>query len=1295
MEGVGRTRIRLCGRLAVVVGATDLAPRLPGRQGRLVTAYLADNRARPVTRDELVELVWPHAPPGDPQEALSALLSKVRRVLGADVLVGRATLGLALPDDVSIDVEDATGAVREAEAALADGRARAALAEGRRAAGLLAAGFLVGLEAPWVTARRHELEELHLRALETAAVAGLRLGGAELAEAQHTARALVDAAPFRESGHRTLMETLAAAGNVAEALQVFEALRRRLRDALGTSPGPAISDLHRLLLQARPPAPRRGRDERKLVTVLALRLETGEDPEEDRRRGRRVEPELRRHGGEPAGLSGDVLLAVFGAPATHEDDAARALAAAHGLCTARLAVAAGVATGEALVEGDRLRGLVVGRAERLARGARRGTTATDAATRRGAARAAAPRSVFVGRAYELDALGALHRAVCEERRPRLVTIAGPAGVGKSRLVAEFLARLDRIAPLTVRRGRCPPYGEGITYWPLREILWESARIRLDDPAALAAAKLRRCVEGVLAGAPDSEQIASALAAGAGITLPDDPLSGQSPDAVAAQLRFAWPRVLSGLAARGPAIIVVEDLHWARRPLIEMLESVALSAGGPLLVIATARPEFDDPACTAPAGAATSLLALEPLPPAHALELARLLLPGAEGGRREAVARASEGNPLFAEELARAPAPPEEALPQGIRGLLSARIDALPPDCKDALQDAAVIGRSFWASMLARIGAEIPAPTLAELERRGLVVRAPPSPLIPDEPVHQFRHGLIREVAYQAIPRGRRCRLHAAVARGLRDTVGDRWEEFADLLAHHYEAAAAPEDAELAWGQGSPEPAALRADAVALLLSAGDTARRRRDLAAAERFAERAARLAAGDHERLSVLTLRAATRRAALAGDDALADYRAAIDLAERLGEDALARRLRAQAVLLSVRYAGAFASDGWKRHALALIDALGRDELEDGSYERGALLVGEAMLRMRGVRRGPGAAARRQAERAVAIAERAGDGDLLATALEALTWLALEEQGHWDAEALGLRLRAAADALPDPFEAHESRTVAAMCLAWAGRFDAAADLSRDVVREGARLGAHRSLHGAAAAAVCLIPSGRFEELRTLTDEVGELARNEGQRLCQTAALAVAGRALVLHEAGEDEAAAALLALIEDLAFVERPSTYPYIAAELLWRLVPAARTRTLLDSAGRHRGAGVRLVCLRVQLPLAAFSEPPAQVRALVAEAAELAQRAAAPSLTWIAQWAEAVLLARAGHSAQAVRQGRKAMRELTGYGERYTAARLLLDLLLFTRTPADEVAGDLAAMGARASASEAQAARPRVTPR
>ena len=248
MAGLDEPAIQLCGRFEVRLDGRIVTRSLPGRQGRLVFAYLVCNRSRAVTRDELIDVLWPSGPPTNPEDVLGALLSKLRRALGAGALEGRREVMLVLPAEASIDLELAEEAIRRAEVALGAGDARLAFDQARACSELLVGDLLPGHDGVWVQDRRREVGELRLRSLECVARSGLVLAGEQLATAEAAARGLISAEPLRERGYRLLMEVLAARGEIATALQTYEQLRARLRDELGVTPGAAIRAVHQRLL---------------------------------------------------------------------------------------------------------------------------------------------------------------------------------------------------------------------------------------------------------------------------------------------------------------------------------------------------------------------------------------------------------------------------------------------------------------------------------------------------------------------------------------------------------------------------------------------------------------------------------------------------------------------------------------------------------------------------------------------------------------------------------------------------------------------------------------------------------------------------------------------------------------------------------------------------------------------------------------------------------------------------------------------------------------------------------------
>jgi len=244
-----KARIQLCGRLVANIDGSRIEDTLPGRLGRILFAYLVLNRGRPVPRETLLMAGWGEDAPAEAGNALSVLLSKLRHGLGAEHLRGRAEIELLLPPETFVDAEAALEGAHRAESSIAEGRWAQAWGPAGIAYHVATRPFLAGLEAPWIDEWRRRLEEVRLRGLECFAAASLGLGGPALAQAEERARTLTELAPYRETGHRLLMEALARRGNVAEALRAYERLRVLLREELGIAPSPTVQSVHRRLLE--------------------------------------------------------------------------------------------------------------------------------------------------------------------------------------------------------------------------------------------------------------------------------------------------------------------------------------------------------------------------------------------------------------------------------------------------------------------------------------------------------------------------------------------------------------------------------------------------------------------------------------------------------------------------------------------------------------------------------------------------------------------------------------------------------------------------------------------------------------------------------------------------------------------------------------------------------------------------------------------------------------------------------------------------------------------------------------
>jgi class 3 adenylate cyclase/tetratricopeptide (TPR) repeat protein len=537
-----------------------------------------------------------------------------------------------------------------------------------------------------------------------------------------------------------------------------------------------------------------------------------------------VRDELERHSGTVEKFVGDAVVALFGAPAAHEDDAERAVRAGLAIRdwarrSADVDVRVGIATGEALVRlgarpdsGEVVAiGDVVNTAARLeqaapvdgvlvdqatheatreaieltpaaaveAKGKRRPVQAWHAIGVRRDAASSRHESPFVGRATELELLRGILRRVVAEGTPQLVTIVGPPGIGKTRIVRE----LRRGADAEWLEGRALPYGDGTTLWALAQVVKRYVGILESDSPERAASKVIDTARSLL-DASEVDAVAERVRALVG-------LAGSGPFAPdrRAESFSAWRRLFEEIARRGPLVLLFEDLQWADDTLLEFLDHLLEWASGhPILVLCTGRPELlrEHPAWGSGKPNALTLT----LPPLTDGETAGLL--GTLLGR-DAAEVATElrdqtgGNPLYVEQFARmlAEGGEHELLPRTVEAVIGARIDELPAGEKRVLEDAAVAGSIFWPGAVAAIGqldrVEVEA-LLHELERSELVVRRHRS-TIEAEPEHAFRHGLVCDVAYARIPRAARVEKHRRAAEWLESVA--RPQDHAETLAHHY------------------------------------------------------------------------------------------------------------------------------------------------------------------------------------------------------------------------------------------------------------------------------------------------------------------------------------------------------------------------------------------------------------------------------------------------------------------------------------------------------------------------------
>src|SRR6059058_804261 len=569
--------------------------------------------------------------------------------------------------------------------------------------------------------------------------------------------------------------------------------------------------------------------ERKLATVMfvdlvdSTALVTGADPEVVRRRVQnffdRVSHCVITHGGIVEKFAGDAVMAAFGIPQAHEDDAERAVRAGLAILDAveelGLQARVGVESGEVVAddaEATFATGEAVTLAARLEQAAEPGQLVLGPAAHRltlgrvevedlgpielkgiaqpvwawralgtngsGGGRPRSMQAPLVGRDAELDLLQNTYQRALRDRRAHLFTVYGEPGVGKSRLAREFTGSVEGA---TVLPGRSLPYGEGVTYWPLAEMVKCAAGIADDDPLDVAIEKLRAFCE--------DEAVADLLGLASGV------LEAVQSESSAQEIAWAGREWAERLALEQPLVLVFEDIHWAEEPLLELIEHLATWVReAPLLILCLARPELLDlrPGWGGGRVRATAI-ELEALPREESEQLVEALLDGgelSEEGRR-ALLDKTEGNPLFVEEtmrmLAEEGTESVERIPDTVQALIAARIDRLPAEAKAMLQRAAVIGRVFWASALERLSPELESveEPLEDLLLRDFVLNEPRSS-IRGERAFRFKHVLIREVAYASVSKSARAEHHQAFAGWLKERAG---EELFEIRAYHLDHAA--------------------------------------------------------------------------------------------------------------------------------------------------------------------------------------------------------------------------------------------------------------------------------------------------------------------------------------------------------------------------------------------------------------------------------------------------------------------------------------------------------------------------
>jgi DNA-binding SARP family transcriptional activator/predicted ATPase len=866
---------------------------------RAILALLLLHANEPVSAERLVVALWGAEAPPRAVNRLHVHVSRLRKSLGETASLATTPGGYLLrvaPGELDAErFERLAEAGRDALAAGEPERARALLDE---ALALWRGPPLADLEfEAFAQSEIARLEEQRMAAVEARVEA-------ELAGGRHTTliaelRHLVAANPTRERLAGQLMLALYRSGRQADALAVFRNARTRLQEELGLEPSEELRRLERQVLNQAPEldAPQRASAEapprspapselRRVASVLrAAPVDAGlaseVDPEALHRRldrcWDRCTRVIERHGGAVEHVAAEAIVGSFGLATVHEDDALRAVRAGAelrelaeielrvGVATGEVFAGAGFATGEPFATASRLEAAAVAGELLIAKGTHRLVEAAiEAEPADGAWRvldvagtASGPRpppaTGFVGRDGERAAVRSAFARACGEPGCHLITIVGAPGIGKSRLAREVLDTIGAAATALV--GRCLAYGEGITYHPLAEIVRQLG----DAPGELVDERAARLVLGAVRAAGEAGS--------------------------AEETFWAFRRLFEALAGEQPLVVVLDDMHWAEPTLLDLVDYVvAFSTGCPILIVCLARPELIEARAswTTPQRN-RSMLALEALPSADSL----MLVEGLGAGEVAAeIVGTAEGNPFFLEQLVAVHAEDEAAaLPLSIRAVLAARIDRLSAGERDVLTCASVEGRSFHVGAVVESFADDGVAThLVALVRKQLI-RPEPSELA-GEDAFRFAHALVREAAYEDLPKQRRAVLHERVGRWLARRPGARDE----IVGFHLEHACRYRS-ELAVG-GEAEHG-LADEASQRLAAAARAALVRGDPAAGARLFERAtALLAAGERSRDGLLP----ELGNALLEAGRLADAEPVLTEAIVRGERAHDRRLEARA---------------------------------------------------------------------------------------------------------------------------------------------------------------------------------------------------------------------------------------------------------------------------------------------------------------------------------------------------------------------------------------------------------------
>ena len=866
----------------------------------------------------------------------------------------------------------------------------------------------------------------------------------------------------------------------------------------------------------------RDRSERKLATVVFADLvgSTALAGSQDAERTRLVlerfydamAGEIDLAGGTVEKFAGDAVMAAFGAPAALEDHAERALHAAiamqrrmRELFNDRLSLRIGVNTGDVVVGRPRERssfvtGDPVNVAARLEQAAQPGeilvgdrTVASvrgafefdepqtiqakgkpDGVVGRRLLRALSlmrPRGVlglhrsFVGRDDEMRTLEREYEAVEAEGTPRLVTILGDAGVGKSRIVREFWERLGARQPQPLRRtGRCLAYGQGITYWPLAEVLKEHLGIMENEPPSAVMDRLGR------------RQIL-------GLTLGLDVTNGLHPLAARDLFQDAWVEFVEEIAAERTVVMLIEDIHWAEDLLVDLLERLVRHARRPVLLIVTGRPELLEQRPGWGAHIAGATVTLEPLASDDSRRMLIDLLGGTLPAGLDDLVERAEGNPFFVEEVLgtlidrsvlersngswRLVALPDDFhVPDTVQAVVAARMDLLGVAEKQALQAAAVIGRIFWAGPVYELVDGNP--DLRVLEDRDFVRRRLGSSMS-GEREYAIKHALTREVAYDSLPRSRRAGMHARFARWVEERAASP-DEVAPMLAHHYAEAVRPEDVDLAWSGREQELSGMKERAVAWLGRAAKLAIGRMEVDDAVGLLHRALELETDPPRRAALWR---EVGRASVLKFDGEAFWTAMQEALGLTTDPAEVADLYAELAFQTATRRGMWMRrpsdeliEGWIAHALELA--------APGSAERAKALIAASSLDTEG--------SAALAEEASTIADRLEDVELQSSALWRLAVAALARGAYDEGYAWSLRNLALVEGITDPDRIAMVYGQVTAVGPYVGKFKEAREVAEREIKLASRLSSHHRLHGAASVVSVDALAGNWGSVRDYSD---------------------------------------------------------------------------------------------------------------------------------------------------------------------------------------------------------------------